>query len=311
MTNTPFLLTTVLVLTWASTAPPDQDLHVAHARLEATWPVPQAAPDNRALPADEQGAARRLAASPRRGEFVAVDIDGKPLTIWIVYPDRTERAPVVIVIQEIFGLSDWVRGVADQLAAEGFIAVAPDLISGYGPNGGDTRSMATRDEIMQATNKLSGMPGEIISKLKAARAYGLSRPFVSGRSASVGFCYGGNLSFELAIAEPVLDAAVVFYGSAPGTWKPPAPGTFIPSDALARITAPVLGLYAEDDRPLTPTLAPTAAKLKELGKSYESHTFEGASHAFLREQSGHDGANLKAAQRAWPLMITWLRKHTT
>jgi dienelactone hydrolase len=120
-----------------------------------------------------------------------------------------------------------------------------------------------------------------------------------------------NLSIELAIAEPALDAAVVFYGGAPGTWKPPAPGTFIPSDALARITAPVLGLYAEDDRPISPTLAPTASKFKELGKSYESHTFGAASHAFMREQSGGDGANLKAAQQAWPLMIAWLRKHTT
>ena len=111
------------------------------------------------------GVVQRLASSPRKSEFVKVDVGGMPMRTFVVYPDRRDKAPVVVVIQEIFGLSDWIRGVADQLAADGFIAVAPDLLSGHGPNGGDSSSLSNQQEMTQATLTLAA--AEILAKLTA------------------------------------------------------------------------------------------------------------------------------------------------
>jgi len=297
------------------------DIHANHALDEMRWALlqSQAAPANRALPADDMGVAARLAQS--RGEFVTIDVNGTSMRTWVVRPAGTGPAPVVVVIQEIFGLSDWIRGVADQLAAEGFIAVAPDLLAGHGPNGGDTASFGGQQEIMKAV--LSLQRPEIMARLKAARDWGLAQPRANGKSGSVGFCFGGSQSFALAVDDPSLDAAVVYYGDAP-TDVPPAPRgrgaggqgaapAFVPSDSLARIQAPILGLYGglDQDARIGRTIAPTEARMRALGKTYESHIFEGAAHGFLRAQTGNDGANMKATQQAWPLTVAWLKKYTS
>ena len=300
------------------------DIHAGHAIDEIAWAAMarQAAPASASLPADDMGAADRLAKSPRKGEYVKIDVGGSPMTAWVVRPQGNARAPVVVVIQEVFGLSDWIRGVADQLAAEGFIAVAPDLLSGKGPNGGDTPSITNQQEMMKVT--LGLQPAEITARLKAAREFGLKQPQANGRSASVGFCFGGQQSFTLATNEPALNAAVVFYGDAPrNAAAGAAPGgggggrgqaaPFVPSDALANIKAPVLGLYGGlmEDARIGNTIAPTQAKMKELGKTYEPHIFEGAQHGFLRAQTGGNGANMKATQQAWPLAVAWIKKHAS
>ena len=144
------------------------DIHASHAMDEMRWAAMprQAAPANMSLPADDMGAVARLAASPRKGEYMKIDVGGAPMTAWVVQPQGTGRAPVVVVIQEIFGLSDWIRAVADQLAADGFIAVAPDLLSGKGPNGGDSLAFAA-NQLTQATLALPAP--EITARLKAAR----------------------------------------------------------------------------------------------------------------------------------------------
>lgn len=298
------------------------DIHANHALDEIRWALgqSQAAPVNAALPADDMGVAARLARS--RGEFVNIDVDGTSMRTWVVRPAGTGPAPVVVVIQEIFGLSDWIRGVADQLAAEGFIAVAPDLLAGHGPNGGDTSSLDNQQEIMQVV--LSLQRPEIMARLKAARDWGLDQPRANGKSGSVGFCFGGSQSFALAVNDPSLDAAVVYYGDAPtdvppgprgrgagGRGAPPPP--FVPSDSLAQIQAPVLGLYGglDQDARIGRTLAPTEARMRELGKTYEPHIFEGAAHGFLRAQTGNDGANMKATEQAWPMTVAWLKKYTS
>jgi carboxymethylenebutenolidase len=290
------------------------DPHAGHAMDEIAWAragAQGAAPSKSNLPADDAGAQQRLASSPRKSEFVKVDVGGSPMRTFVVYPERKDKAPVVIVIQEIFGLSDWIRGVADQLAADGFIAVAPDLLAGKGANGGDSSSLSNQQETMQATLQLP--PAEITAKLKAVREYGLKLPNANGKSATVGFCFGGSQSFAFAVAEPALNAAVVYYGSAPtdtppqGRGAPPAP--FVPSDRLSGIKAPVLGLYGGADARINASIAPTEAKMKELGKTYEPHVFDGAAHGFLRAQSGNDGANMKATEQAWPLTVAWLKKY--
>ncbi len=259
------------------------------------------------LPADEQHAKDRLASSARHGEFVKVNVGGTPVNVWVVRPAGSGKAPVVVVIQEIFGLSDWIRAVADQLAAEGFIAVAPDLLSGHGPNGGGTEAFATRDDVTKAVGQLS--QDEIMARLDAAREYGLKLPSSNGKSATVGFCFGGSTSFAYAVHQPQLNAAVVYYGSAPR--DPSAPqGEFKPAATLANIKAPVLGLYGGADNRIDATIPATEAKMKELGKTYEPNVFEGAGRGFLRAQAGQNGANMKASEQAWPKTLAFLRKYT-
>ena len=153
-----------------------------------------------------------------------------PITTWVVYPERSDSAPVVLVIHEIFGLTDWVRGVADQFAAEGFIAVAPDLLSGMGPDGGGTDSIGSQDDVVATIRTLE--PDERTRRLDAARTYALDIPAGNGRIGSVGFCWGGSSSFAYAVSQPQLDAAVVYYGTSPAE-----------AADYERINAPILGLY--------------------------------------------------------------------
>src|SRR5712691_4593446 len=291
------------------------DIHAGHALDEFARGVAQAAPSNAKLPADDMGVVERLASSPRKGEYVNVMVDGKPMRTWVVHPAGNGKAPVVVVIMEIFGLSDWIRGVADQLAAEGFIAVAPDIVAGHGKDGGDTASLSTQQEIVAAVQSVP--PAERIAKLKAAREFGLKDPRSNGKSASVGYCFGGAESFAFAVAEPGLNAAVVYYGQAP-TDAPPAargaaPTPYEVSERVANVKAPIIGFYgglAQDAR-IGNTVAPTEEKMKALGKTYEPHIFDGAAHGFLRAQTGNNGANMTATEQAWPMTVAWIKKYAS
>lgn len=167
------------------------------------------------LPPGEESAKAALDASPRHGEFVDI-VRGEgqaPIRTWIVYPERKDKAGVVLLIHEIYGLSDWMRGVADQLARDGFIAVAPDLISGLGPGGGGTDSVASRDDVVKLVRGLT--PEETQARLDAVRAYAMKLPAATGKVATMGFCWGGARSFGYAASEPPIQAAVVFYGTSP------------------------------------------------------------------------------------------------
>jgi carboxymethylenebutenolidase len=248
------------------------------------------------LPPSEETAKERLDTSPRHGEWVTVDAGGTPIRTWVVHPERRDKAPVVVVIHEIFGLTDWVRGVADQLAAEGFIAVAPDLLSGKGPAGGGTDKFASRDDAVKAVSALAR--DEVRARLDAVRRYAVALPSANGRSASIGFCWGGATSFAWALKQPDLDAAVVYYGPAPQE-----PG------AIVKIKAPVLGFYGGNDERVNATIQPTRRAMTDVGNRYDTHVFDGAGHGFLRAQGAQDGANLRAAQQAWPLTIAFLQKH--
>lgn len=251
-----------------------------------------------AMPPGEAGAKAALEKSPRHGEWADVAVPGMktPLRTYVVYPERKDKAPVVIVIQEIYGLTDWIRSVADQLAAEGFIAVAPDLLSGKGPGGGGTEAFASRDDVVKAVRNLR--PEEVNASLDAVRAYGIKLPAANGKSATVGFCWGGAISFAYAAHQPELNAAVVFYGTSPD------------AQAIEKIKAPVLGLYGGDDARVNATIEPAAQQMKKLGKTYVPHIYEGAGHGFLRQQEGREGANLKASQQAWPATVEFLRQQT-
>lgn len=255
----------------------------------------QPKPPNPSWPPDANGAAAALKASPRHGEYVDIKVPGGtvPITTWVVYPERKDKAGVVVVIHEIFGLSDWIRGVADQLAKEGFIAVAPDLLSGKGPKGGGTAELG--DQATAAIRTLT--PDEVTNDLNAVRDYAIKLPAANGTSATVGFCWGGSTSFAYATNQPALSAAVVYYGTSPAAAD------------LARIKAPVLGLYGGDDARVDATVPPAQDEMKKLGKKYDVHTFEGAGHGFLRQQDGRDGANMRATEQAWPATLKFLREY--
>lgn len=249
------------------------------------------------LPASGDTATARLDASPRHGEPVEIPIPGEDQTIhsWVYYPERATNAPVVIVIHEIYGLSDWIRGVADQLAAEGFIAVAPDLISGKGPGGGGTDAVGDQRGVVSLVRALT--PAEVTTRMNAVRDFALALPAAAGKTATVGFCWGGAASFSYAAAQPGLDAAVVYYGTSPAT------------ESLAAIRAPVLGLYGGDDARVNATIPGAETEMNRLGKPFEKGIFEGAGHGFLRQQEGRDGANLRATRAAWTRTIAFLKAH--
>jgi carboxymethylenebutenolidase len=291
------LLLSAALLTTPQQTPAPQAKPEAPKASPAPQAAPAPAPRDEKLPPGEQEAKAALEKSPRHGEWVDVKLPsgGTPIRTWVVYPERKDKAGVVIVIHEIYGLSDWIRGVADQLAKEGFIAVAPDLISGLGPNGGGTDSVPSRDDVTKLVRALT--PEDATARLNAVRDYAVKLPAANGKTATIGFCWGGGRSFAYAASQPALNAAVVYYGTAPEAAD------------LARIKAPVLGNYGGDDARVNATVGPAEAEMKELGKTYEPHTYEGAGHGFLRQQDGRDGANLKATQQAWPRTVAFLREH--
>lgn len=248
-----------------------------------------------ALPADDSGAVARLNASPRHGEWVTIAAGGgDSVRTWVVYPERRDRAPVVVVIHEIFGLTDWVRGVADQVAAEGYIAVAPDLLSRKGPNGGGSESV-DRQGAVRLVQGLSR--DEVARRLEAVGGYAMALPAARGAVATIGFCWGGGISFGTAATSmPNLRGAVVYYGTSPD------------SAALARVGVPVLGLYGGDDARVNATVEPARRELSRQGKRYDMQFFDGAGHGFLRDQQGRNGANQRAAAQAWPRTVAFLRE---
>lgn len=249
------------------------------------------------VPPGEAGAKAALERSPRHHEWADISLPGKSAKIsaFVAYPERKDKAPVVIVIHEIYGLTDWIRAVADQLAADGFIAIAPDFLSGRGPGGGGTDKFASRDDVVKAVRELAA--SEVAGILDAAARYGASLPAAKNRFATIGFCWGGGQSFNYAVSRPDLAAAVVYYGVTPDL------------EDLKKIKAPVLGLYGEDDARVNMTVGPGEARMKELKKTFVTRTYKGAGHGFLRAQDGRNGANLEASKQAWPATIEHLKKY--
>jgi carboxymethylenebutenolidase len=265
--------------------------------LLAVWlAAAPSAPEVSGRPPAEEQAKSALERTPRHAEYVDVPhAGGTPIKTFVVYPERKDKAPVVIVIHEIFGLSDWLRSVADRLAADGFIAVAPDMVSGKGPGGGGTASVTSGDALRDL---IRGLPeDEVAARLDAVRAWALKLPAATDMSATLGFCWGGAQSFAYAVRRPELDAAVVFYGTNP------------PAERVRKLKVPVLGLYGGDDARVNTTIEPAAAEAKKRAKVYEYEMYEGAGHGFLRQQSGREGANQRATDQAWPRVLEFLKRH--
>lgn len=267
---------------------------VDHSTHDSASPASGATvPQSSALPADAAGARARLAASPRHGEWVMISAGSDSVRAWIVYPERKTKAPVVVVVHEIYGLSPWIRAVADQFAAEGFIAIAPDLLTSKNlPNSTDSVPADLATAAIRTLDK-----ADVHRQITAAANYAMALPSALPRYGIVGYCWGGGVSFEHAVRSPSLGASVVFYGVSPE------------SDALKSVKAPVLGLYGGNDARVNATIPPADSAMRALGKTYTHNIYEGAGHGFLRQQSGMNGANLAATQQGWPAAVAWFHRY--
>src|SRR6202161_3420648 len=205
-------------------------------------------------------AKEKLAKSPRHSEWVMVKHDGRSVETFVVYPESKDKKPVVLIIHEIFGMTDWVQDLADQVAAAGYIAVAPDLLSGMGPNGGRSSSFA-EGKTMEAVSH--PRPDKVTADLNAAADYGLKIPAANGKLFVAGYCWGGGQSFRFATNRSDLSAAFVFYGPPPD------------QDAIVRIKAPIYGFYAGEDARIGATVPGTIEAMKAAGKTYEPVTYDG------------------------------------
>jgi len=240
-------------------------------------------------------AKEKLAKSSRHQEWVTVTHDGRSVQTFVVYPESKDKRPVVLIIHEIFGMTEWVQDLADQVAAAGYIAVAPDLLSGMGPDGGRSSSFA-EGKTMEAVSKLN--PDQVTADLNAAADYANKIPASNGKLFVVGFCWGGGQSFRFATNRSDLAAAFVFYGPPPE------------KDAMARIKAPVYGFFAGNDARIGAMIPDAIANMKAAGKTFEPVTYDGAGHGFMRAGEAPDAndANKKARTDAWERWKSLLAK---
>ncbi|MGD0814368.1 MAG: dienelactone hydrolase family protein [Verrucomicrobiota bacterium] len=229
----------------------------------------------------------RLEKSPRHGEWVDVTYGSRTVHCFIVYPEVKSPATAVIVIHEIFGLTPWARSAADEVAAAGYIAIAPDLLSGTGPKGGGSSEFPGTDDAVAAIHKLP--PEQITADLNAVADYVKALPAANGKLAVAGFCWGGGQSFRFACNRPDLKAAYVFYGPPPD------------EKDVQNIKCPVYGFYGGNDARISATIPATEKLMKAAGKTYKPVTYEGAGHGFMRagEQPDAEAANQKAHDQAW------------
>jgi carboxymethylenebutenolidase len=232
----------------------------------------------------QEWAKTRLEASPRHREYVSLKHGNRTVQAYVAYPEVSTKAPVVVLIHEIFGLSDWAKEMADELAGQGFIVIAPDLLSGLGPKGGGSDEFPGQDAVMKA---VSGLDADVVTAdLDAAADYGKHLPAANGKLAVVGFCWGGGKSFSFATHRKDLSAAFVFYG----------PG---PAD-VSSINAPVYGFYAGNDARIGATVPDTIKAMAAAGKKFEPVTYDGAGHGFMRagEDPGDTVPGNKTAREA-------------
>src|SRR5438445_1925793 len=242
-------------------------------------------------------AKERLAKSPRHREWVKIKSGNREVNSFVVYPEVSKKATAVVVIHEIFGMSDWVQQLTDELAEAGYIAIAPDLLSGMGPNGGGTAEIAATGDNAGGQAIRALPPDQIAGDLNAVAEYIAKLPAANGKVAVGGFCWGGSTTFFFATRRPSLKAAFVFYGSAPSSNAQGQPYT-VDKAALAKIGAPVYGFYAENDMRIDATVPPTVDAMKELKKIYDPVTYAGAGHGFMRAGEPNNPAPAAAAPDA-------------
>lgn len=230
----------------------------------------------------QEWAKPRLNNSPRHREYVDIQSGDRTLKAFVVYPEAKEKTPVVLVIHEIFGLTDWVKSLCDQLAENGVIAICPDLLSGQ----------SYPDDVDGAVKAISALPKpQVKADLDATANYALTKiPSANGMLAVCGFCWGGGWAFGYANENPKLKASYSFYGTAPEA-----------EDGVKNIACPVYGFYGGNDERVNATIPGAERLMKAAGKKYEPIVYAGAGHGFMREgeMSNANEPNKKARDEAW------------
>jgi carboxymethylenebutenolidase len=225
---------------------------------------------------------------PRIGT-ATVDVPGAPgLRGYFAAPHGGAKRPAVIVIHENRGLNPHIRDVTRRVAVEGFLALGVDYLS---PAGG-TPSDEDKAREMIGTLK----PQDAVAFSRAALAFLKNRSDGNGKVGAVGFCWGGAQVNALAVAEPMLDAGVAYYGRQP------------PADAVGAIRAPLLLHYAEMDPGINAGIPAFEAALKQTGKAYELHMYPGVNHAFNNDTNAAR-YNKEAADLAWERTLGFFRKY--
>src|SRR5437870_2162449 len=248
------------------------------------------------VPAQDWAKAK-LEKSPRHLEWVKVKHDNREVNCSIAYPEVKDKATAVVVIHEIFGLSDWVRDVADQLAEAGYIASAPDLLSGAAPNGGGTAELGGSDNVRKVISTLPS--DQITADLNAVAEYVAKLPACNGKVSVCGFCWGGGQTFRFATNNKNLKAAFAFYGTGPES-----------ESDIKRINCPVYGFYGGNDARVNATIPKSKELMKDAGKTYEPVVYEGAGHGFMRAGEAPDASepNKKAREEGWKRLKNLLKK---
>lgn len=247
------------------------------------------------MPAQEWARAK-LNKSPRHQEWVKLNSGSREVQAFVVYPEVKDKATTIVMIHEIFGLSDWAREMADELAAQGYIVVAPDLLSGAGPNGGGSDSYKDQSAVTKAVSALP--PDQVTADLNAAVEYAKTIPSGNGKVVVAGFCWGGGQAFRFATNNKDVKAAFVFYGSPPK------------ADDTAKINCPVYGFYGENDARITATVPKAAEQMRSAGKTYLPVIYDGAGHGFMRVGEAPDAsdANKKARDVAFQRWLDLMKK---
>jgi carboxymethylenebutenolidase len=277
------------------------------------------------LPASNNSAAARLAASPRHAEWVKIPWGAgskDSIMAWIVYPKTGGKAPVVVVVHEIFGLSTWVRGVADQVAADGFIAIAPDFLSKV--RGGPTSVELSGDSARKIIGGVTTTDQAAV--IDAAAGYAMALPAAEKRYAVIGSCWGGSATWSHAVNGGVMgfSGGVAFYGTpytsrgTPATATTPAVTGALIADSLAKINKPIMLLSGSKDARITALMPAIDSAMKANKKPYDYRNYENAIHGFLRAQDDpksptrdevEEAANLNATKDGWPRTIAFLKKN--
>ncbi len=258
-------------------------------RLSLRWLLRTALLITVTLAASAQDWAKaRLEKSPRHLEWITVKHGDREVKCFVAFPEVPAKATTVVVIHEIFGLSDWVRGVTDQLAEAGYIAIAPDLLSGSAPGGGGTAELGSGDAVRKAISALS--PAQITKDLDAVITHVKTLPAANGKVAVAGFCWGGSQTFRHATQSKAVAAGLAFYGTAPES-----------ALELAKIECPIHGFYGSNDARVNASLPATEKHMKDSGKKFEPVIYEGAGHGFMRAGEDPEGspANKAAREKAW------------
>lgn len=224
------------------------------------------------------------------GEWVAFpNAAGDTVRAYVAYPERQGAAPAIVVIHEIFGLTEWEPTVADDYARKGYVAIAPDLLaSRYG----STRALG--DSARQMVGTLRGE--DVVADLEATLAWVRAQPATNpGRVAAIGFCWGGGTVWRFVAAVPDLSAAVVCYGPAADTTM------------LARVRTPVLGVYGENDGRVNNQLPSVVRAMQAAGAPFVADSYPGTGHGFLKP--GRRGHGTEAAVRAQADIDAFLTRH--